>query len=97
MSLYKGSPYKLISTVLTEYKWLPWKTTSVTAGHWKDINNQRQFLDWLSVELNLNNKEDWYNITSNVNFILKFIYIIEFYRMLSNLEEKSYCVCMILL
>ncbi len=38
-------------------------TNTVRKGHWKDIQNQRLFMDKISKELNFNDLNDWYSIT----------------------------------
>jgi hypothetical protein len=44
-----------------EHDWLPWKFGKrVPTGYWQDKNNHRKFFDWLSVQLDIKSKEEWY-------------------------------------
>jgi hypothetical protein len=55
---------------------LPWRFQKVSKGFWKKIKNQKDFMDWAGKELNVQDKEDWYKVTSEVDhktyFKLKF-------------------------
>ncbi len=64
--MYNNSPPLLVSTVYSEYKWLPWKFTHIPNNYWSDLNNQKLFLEWAEKELNIKEKEDWYNISRHV-------------------------------
>jgi hypothetical protein len=69
--LYNGSPSVFVSSVYTEYEWLPWKFDTIPFIFWDDQNNNKLFLEWVEKQLNINEKSDWYKITSkvfNVNF-----------------------------
>ncbi len=48
-----------------EFEWLPWKF-HVPKGFWNDMNNQRNFVDWVGKQLKYKNREDWYKITARV-------------------------------
>jgi hypothetical protein len=37
--------------VFSDYKWLPWKFSSVPNGIWESKENQREYLKWLELEL----------------------------------------------
>ncbi len=64
----------LLSNIFPEYEWLPWKFVQISKGYWKDMKNQRKFMDWAGKELNYTNKEDWYKVTTEViNFKLKIL------------------------
>ncbi len=64
--MYNNSPSLLISTVYSEYKWLPWRFSHVPKGYWEDMKNQRNFMDWVGKQLNYNDMEDWYKVTAEV-------------------------------
>lgn len=32
---------------------------------WKDMNNQRRFMDWIGKELNVQNYQDWYKVKTS--------------------------------
>ena len=63
----KDSYIKLITRVYPNYQWLPWKFTHTSRGYWKDENNVKEYMNWLSEKLNIKTMEDWYNISSEVN------------------------------
>jgi hypothetical protein len=37
-------------------------------GHWKDVANQRKFIDKLALKLNIKTPDDWYSITNKTLF-----------------------------
>jgi hypothetical protein len=59
---FNTSAYNVVINVYKEYEWLPWKFKKSPVNFWKDLNNQRKYLDWLFKKLNFKNKEDWYNV-----------------------------------
>lgn len=59
----------MLSTVYPEYPWLPWKFAKCPDGYWDDINNQRQYMDWLGQSLGFKELSDWYSIGQKVLFI----------------------------
>jgi hypothetical protein len=58
LSVYKGSPVHLLSTVYPEYNWLPWKFSNVPVAYWTNVNNIKQFVNWISSQLNVTNLND---------------------------------------
>ncbi len=74
-NIYKGSTMNVITTVYKDHNWLPWKFKHVTKHFWLEMENQRNFLDWVALQLNYNDKEDWYNITSKVFFKLRLFFL----------------------
>ena len=69
MKYYKNSHINLIKSVYPDYKWLPWKFNHVPRGYWKDENNIKEYMNWLSQKLNIKSMEDWYNVTQKVKSI----------------------------
>ena len=63
LTLYEGSPYKVLKAVFPHLEWLPWKFSKVPAGFWDDVGNQRLYMAWLSKKLGREegNPEQWYN------------------------------------
>jgi hypothetical protein len=43
-----------------EHIWQGWRMTKAPQGFWKDDRNVKEFMDWLSIKLNMKSKEDWY-------------------------------------
>ena len=56
----------MLTTLFPNYQWLPWKFHNIPHGFWKDLKNQRNFMEYLSQQLNIKNNEDWYKITTKV-------------------------------
>ena len=63
---YNSSTMRLLTTVYPEYDWLPWKFERVPHRFWENVENQRKFLDWASVQLNIKKLDDWYQIKTEV-------------------------------
>ena len=59
---YNGSPSKLLMSVYPEYNWILFKFDTVPKNYWDDINNQKEYLDWLGNQLNYKSMDDWYKI-----------------------------------
>jgi hypothetical protein len=52
-----------------EYNWLPWKFTVTPRGHWDNVANQRNFMDWVAKEMNFTNFTDWYQVLQKVDSV----------------------------
>ena len=63
---YNFSPSQLISSVYSEFDWLPWRFYRCPNYYWEDLNNQRKFVDWVGKNLNIKEMSDWYKVTSQV-------------------------------
>jgi len=59
---YNNSPIKLIKTIYSNEKWLEWKFLQVPQGFWKNLDNQKKYMKWLSKQLGYTKIEDWYKI-----------------------------------
>ena len=60
---YNGSITELIKAVYPNYNWLVWKFKSCPNGWWKDIEHQKEYVEWLGEELGYTTMEDWYKIS----------------------------------
>ena len=60
------SHIKLITSVYSNYKWLPWKFNHAPKGYWNDENNVKEYMNWLSEQLNIKTMEDWYKVSFEV-------------------------------
>jgi hypothetical protein len=60
---HDGSQSKLLAAVFPEYDWLPWKFSVTPKNYWDDPKNQKRFIEWAAKELNVNQPEEWNNIT----------------------------------
>lgn len=62
LRLFKGSIARTLESVFPEYSWLPWKFGNVCGIFWKDLENQRKYLEWLGIGLGIKKMEDWYKV-----------------------------------
>ena len=62
LQYYNNSHINLFKNIFKDVNWLPWKFSKTTRGYWKDIKNQRTYMEWLSKQLNINKYEDWYTV-----------------------------------
>ena len=69
---YNDLYIELIKSVFPEYKWLPWRFKKVPKGFWKDIKNQRDFMDWIGLQIGLKSMDDWYHVKIEVCYQLEF-------------------------
>ena len=58
---YNKSHIKLIKSSFPNYNWLPWKFNGQI--DWKDENNIKEYMNWLSNQLNIKTMEDWYKVS----------------------------------
>lgn len=56
----------MLSTVYSEFEWLPWKFKLCPKNFWDNTTNQRKYLDWVAVQLNIKEPNDWYKVTVKV-------------------------------
>lgn len=49
--MFEHSPYKLLRQVFPTHRWLPWKFKVAPHGFWPVVKNQREFLEYLLIEL----------------------------------------------
>ena len=56
----------LLSSVYTNYEWLPWKFIKTPDSYWLDINNQEKFMKSGGEKLNIKEISDWYKVTNKV-------------------------------
>ena len=90
MAYYESNPYKIISSIYTEYTWFPWKFNQVKKGYWDDILNQRIYMDWLLKEMKYVDYTDYYklnyiNIIQNYGTTLLRIYDSNIYKLLQTI------------
>jgi hypothetical protein len=63
---YNYSHSLLLSSVYSDYNWLPWKFEHCPRNFWDKASNQRQFLDWAGKQLQIKDMNDWYKISKKV-------------------------------
>jgi hypothetical protein len=66
LNKYNSSLYLLVSSIYSEYEWLPWKFTLAPINYWNSINNHKRFIDWASKQLNIKDMSDWYKVSYRV-------------------------------
>ena len=45
----------------------PWSSSNLPTGYWKNVENQKTFLNWAATQLKINNYDDWYKVPSLVH------------------------------
>jgi len=65
LSYYGNSLQKALSGMIPEYDWKPWLFERLPSGFWDSVEHRRNFLRWLSLELDIVENEDWYHVTIN--------------------------------
>ncbi len=65
---HNNSMSKMLTSVYPDYEWVSRKFERVPSGYWNEMKNQRKFMDWVFIQLKLATMEDWYKITTKVNF-----------------------------
>src|SRR5207237_587250 len=63
LNLYGGSPIKLIQSIFKEHHWDVHKLSRKPVGYWNNMENQREFMDWLGKKLGYSKMDDWYQIS----------------------------------
>lgn len=50
--------------VYHSYPWQTWRFEDLERGYWNNVHNQRQFLEYLSNHLGIQDWKDWYKVGS---------------------------------
>ena len=53
-------------SVFDDLTWLPWKFGRVSHQFWKDKENQKNYMNWISSQLNIQKPQDWFDVTAEV-------------------------------
>ena len=93
LDLYNNSIVRLVTTVYPEQQWSLTDFTQVDA----DILNKRKLFDKIEKELNIINKNDWYNVSFQVIKNNRFLSFIN-KRLLKNMQilTSLYHNCLLL-
>jgi len=59
---YGDSPYNALKTIISDYDFKPWLFKDGPKNLWKNKHNQKDYIDWLAVQLKYKKREDWYKI-----------------------------------
>ena len=49
--------------VYPEHNWMLWKFKGVPKGFWDSKDNQKNFMDWLYIQLGFKSMQDWYALS----------------------------------
>ena len=60
---YHNSPYLFLETMLPEHDWVPWLFQKTPQGYWQNKEHHRHYMDWLTQELNITDRDDWYRVS----------------------------------
>eukprot|EP01118_Nematostelium_gracile_P011139 TRINITY_DN3913_c0_g5_i2.p1 TRINITY_DN3913_c0_g5~~TRINITY_DN3913_c0_g5_i2.p1 ORF type:complete len:268 (-),score=55.70 TRINITY_DN3913_c0_g5_i2:3-806(-) len=64
LNKYDGSPVKMITSLLKEHKWNVLQFAHKPAGVWDDVQAQREMLNHLAKELQINRMKGWYSVSA---------------------------------
>src|SRR5688500_6532157 len=53
----------MLQQMYPDFHFLPWKFQQSPPRFWSNVENHKAYLSWLEHQLNIINKEDWYNIS----------------------------------
>ena len=56
----------MVTTLYPEFPWEASKFKKTIGGYWKDINNQKKFLQKFSDDLHFSSWTDWYMLPAQV-------------------------------
>ena len=66
LNKYDDSMLKLLTSIFPEHIWLPWKFKRISNGFWNNHDSKKQFMQWVSKELKINEMKDWYKVSIRV-------------------------------
>jgi hypothetical protein len=55
--------HRALRAVYPDHTWLPWLFVPISAGLWKSQETQKQYIEWLEINLGISQPEDWYSVT----------------------------------
>jgi hypothetical protein len=64
LSRYGESTYLMLKELYPEYPWQPWTFDRIPQKYWDSLENQRAYMDWIAVTLEIKSMEDWYRLGS---------------------------------
>jgi hypothetical protein len=62
---YGGSVSRALKAVYPEHQWQFWKFSTVPAGEWDEISNQRLYMDWYAKEYGVKTPLDWFKVSAS--------------------------------
>ena len=65
IAIYNGSCFAFLNDNFPEKEWLPWKMKCAPLNTWTNPVVQKQYMEWLKLQLGYKKDEDWYNLTQD--------------------------------
>lgn len=66
MEYYEDSPLQFVQAVFPHYNLFPWKFSQVPHKYWEELDNKRDYINWLGEKLKYTTMEHWYKITIDI-------------------------------
>jgi hypothetical protein len=63
LGYFDGSLSKLLASVYPKHTWLEWKFKVIARKFWQVEENQRRFLEWAALQMNIQLPRDWNKVT----------------------------------
>jgi hypothetical protein len=60
---FQSSPLMLLRKVYPKHLWFGWNMRRIPKGYWNNLDNQRNFLEYLSKKLHIREPEAWYRVS----------------------------------
>ncbi len=60
---YSNCYQRAVMDIYSEFNWCAWLFESVPDGFWKNVENRKSYMKWLSKLLCFTKMEDWYDLT----------------------------------
>jgi len=60
---YRGSFREALISIFPEHDWQLWRFSTAPRHYWNNLQNQRNFLEWIEKEFKIKNLDDWYEVT----------------------------------
>ena len=89
----RNNYFEVLKEAYPDFDWEPWKFEHSPKNIWQDPKNVRKYMEWAAPQLNIKNKEDWYNVEITVcenkqEFSLKFQGFLSNSWKIFNVSEK---------
>ncbi len=62
---YRSSALVAMQDFLPEYNWRPWLFSKSPRGYWNEAENRRAYMQWLEGKLQIDDTEDWYELSDD--------------------------------
>lgn len=65
LRLYGDSIPKMLQSIYPEHQFLTWMFAAVPLKYWNNLQNQREYFEWLSKEMLFQQHSDWYHFKTS--------------------------------